>query len=835
MYVDERALSMLFEQCRKLIPLAESTETWRAGPYGRFLTTCDAATLAQLRRIWTAYLDTASFSSKQAKQFEQRFADGMKDMTKRVGPQGTTTAMRSAGPFAPHAYGLVIRQFDNYWSSGVTDNGTQGNKSQGQKRRLKVNPTFAFSIEGDKFAVHYGTDPLCGFHLAEAFVASKFSRPLERIPPHELVRSAKDQFSRWCTSMSKRLKSSNTSSSTFVIRMYAGDALSFCQALKYCEVTQSPVTPYNVAAWQLSTITFDDHYYGRNACAIAPLSFNVIDTSNVLDHLGLVNILVATAPLLRKTPSATLYTEALLKTGGDPSQAIFEHLCGDLPTMALLLGIVPSTFLSQFTTYSNVHEAMTTSKGSKQFRERFAWKAIGLGGPSTAHVVTPTPPQRLCFSPDDLAAFFFRVYHHMFADEDVTSRFELLSLSPERVSQVFQRSGILHYNRRSLVLLVHFVKTRVQTDWARTMKLFGDLALADKRLITGQHAWQELCCQLHLLGVYTAPWISDPSLWRSIPLGNGGPFRDWTPTSIPQVVTLVLVVPRAAIARLEPEFENAGTPVLQCDMHDGSRQNWFAVTSATFGTLRVSGAGEHRVGVIIEGDADATAGIGVGQPPWRTDAPLIITFSVLSSSVMDFALNTDATVGLALRPTMSVSVQFAGTLGFDLTVFRTPLANPERVFVLAQRPVVGTGTPTAGMAGHWEAKAGGVERATGTPDASRRSTDVHVQMDDAASTVRSFTVRIDITDPDAQAVLADVQTIPTVSSSSGSPRSLEACVRIGTHTRTVQFPLPVDMARAKLRIARRSSYIEVSHPTCLFAHVTLMCLVNADALFVVLV
>lgn len=484
MFVDQQTLSMLFEQCRKLIPLAESTEKWKAGPYGHFLTTCDAATLAQLRRIWTTYLDTASFSSKQAKRFEQRFTEGLKKM---LGRGGTTTASRSAGPLALHVREVVSRQFSSYWSSGIIDEGSAQGKGKGQrqKRRLAVNPTFAFSIDGDRFAVHYGTDPLSGFHLAEAFASGTFSRPHERIPPHEVVRVAKDQFSRWCTSMSKRLKGSNPSSSTFVIRMYAGDALSFCQALKYCEVTRSSVTPYDVAAWRLSTITLDDHYYGHNALSPAPLSFNVMDTSNILDHVGLVSILVVTAPLLRKTPSATLYTEGLIRTDDDPTQAILERVCGDLPTMALLLGIVPSTFISQFTTRSNVHETLTMSEGAKQYHERLAWKMVGLGGPSAQRDDAPTPPQHLYFSPKALAAFLFRIYRYMFADEDVQSQFQLLSLSPERMIRELRCSSVLHYNRRSFALLVHLMKTRVQTDWQRAMDLFEDLVLADGQFLTG--------------------------------------------------------------------------------------------------------------------------------------------------------------------------------------------------------------------------------------------------------------------------------------------------------------------------------------------------------------
>ena len=818
MFVDPTSLSILAEQCRKLVALAEDAITWRAGPYGHFLSTCDAGTLSELRRIWTAYLDTATLSPEEATRFKRCFVDGMEEMSRKR--KSGSTAARSAGPLASHAADVVSRQFNSYWSSGTTDGG------QGQERHLNVNPTFAFSLDGDEFAVHYATDPLCGFHHAEAFASDTCDLPYVGGPPPQLVRMAKDQFSRWCTSASKRLKDNNPSSPTFVIRMFAGDALMFCQALKHCEATRSAVTPYNVAAWRLSAITLDDDSYGRNAVSPAPLSFNVIDTSNIMDHVGLVNLFVVTAPLLRETSSATLYTEALLRKGDDPSQAILEHVCGDLSTMALLLGIIPSTFISRFTTRCNVYDNPPMGNGARQYHERLAWKAIGFGGPkaqrSQDDVSVPLQARGISFPPEVLAKFLFGVYVRMFSDEDVESRFQqpsffsLLNMFPTS-----RRSSVLHYNRRSFALLVHLITTRIQTDWLRAMQLFEKLVMGDSRLTTGQQAYQELCCQLHLLGVYTAEWISAKALQRLRLEYEGGAvalFRDWNQSRIPQVVTLVLVVPHHATAMLEGDFRDIGTPVLQCDMWDGPREHWFAVISATFGTLRVCGTGEHRAGVVVEGDVGVGAGVGADMDApavrslRRTGAPLIIAFSVPSGSVMDFGRNPEATVGLALRPTPSALATFANQLGSDLTMFRTKLRDAERVLVLSQPPVVGASANVSTGGGTGVGEDLSSEQAAITPDVTQgtSSNTIHVQMKDLFSAIESFTIRIDVTDPNAQAALAEKQTVPTVNSSSELSRSLDACLRIGTHTFSLRFPLPVDVARSKLRVARRSSYVEVS-------------------------
>ncbi|TFK74172.1 hypothetical protein BDN72DRAFT_893385 [Pluteus cervinus] len=57
----------------------------------------------------------------------------------------------------------------------------------------------------------------------------------------------------------------------------------------------------------------------------APLSFHVIDTSN---RIGLLNVLIGAAPLLSRTPSSALFTEAILSSASrfnnnSPSEAKF--------------------------------------------------------------------------------------------------------------------------------------------------------------------------------------------------------------------------------------------------------------------------------------------------------------------------------------------------------------------------------------------------------------------------------------------------------------------------------------------------------------------------------
>ncbi len=67
--------------------------------------------------------------------------------------------------------------------------------------------------------------------------------------------------------------------------------------------------------YHLEALILDGEDYASNGNA--PLLFNVIDTSNLLDHFGAINILVAASPLLENSISATLYTGALVKKQED--------------------------------------------------------------------------------------------------------------------------------------------------------------------------------------------------------------------------------------------------------------------------------------------------------------------------------------------------------------------------------------------------------------------------------------------------------------------------------------------------------------------------------------
>ena len=224
MMLDKDSLSLLIEQCRKLVPLAQDMETWKQGPYAHIVAMCDDATLFDIQRFWKLWLGTAEFNVQQTKRFTKNFQDGLKNV--RAGKQEyfVITSMRSAGPLAPVAMKAATDQFQRFWTSGVTDDGIQA-----AKPAKNVNPTFAFSASGDKVAVHYGTDPILGFHLEETLASSGCALSDESAAiVSKMVQAARHQFNAWCIAVIGRIQHTSASSASLVVRMYAGEALAFC-------------------------------------------------------------------------------------------------------------------------------------------------------------------------------------------------------------------------------------------------------------------------------------------------------------------------------------------------------------------------------------------------------------------------------------------------------------------------------------------------------------------------------------------------------------------------------------------------------------------------------
>ncbi|KAI5986911.1 hypothetical protein EDD15DRAFT_2174355 [Pisolithus albus] len=779
MMLDEASLSLLIKQCRKLVPLAESMDSWRQGPYSHVIAMCNSDTLSEIGRFWKLWLGTSDFNAKQTRRFRERFQNGMKKIVEPFENRRVVMSIRSAGPLAPVAMDAVAKQFERFWATGVTDDG-----SQNAKPANRVNPTFAFSTAfEDEFSVCCGTDPISGFHLAET-LASSGLEVCDETPSVilKIVQAARQQFSTWCKAVVHRIQNSSASPASFVVRMYAGEAFAFCRALRSVNNPGEHAlhSPLFSAQWKGTVVRLDDALYSASAPSPAPTSFDVIKTSTLLGFLGLQNLLIATTPLLRRSPSSTLHTKTLLSVADSPTEGILEQMCGDLSTMSLLLGVVPSTYVSRFTTRSNSAEILLLAVGNpfeSQHWESITWKRVDFGHD------TNSSQNALSFSPNQLTGRLFDIYMRMFSNEDIGKTMAAMSLGGPHASRRLQFLRTIPYTRCSFALLLAHIRARVHCDWDRVMEDLHTLLLQNRPLVPGSHFYQEMVTQLCLVG-FRPSWLS-PLTVQELRLEENPPiFRQWS--AVPEVVTVALVVPRHAITKVQSDLSDVGIPpYLQCETWTDFKHNTFACISVSFGRLEVSGQGQNKAAVIVE-DRRGIKGT----------SPLIVSFPVLSTCLM---VMTGGTVGLAVRSAIE-TMPISQKLGSGICLFKALLTDDRFVHVLSRAPTSGNDMAD--------------EVHPLVPptllDEIDQSHPIHVEMDVFNTPVRTLTAHVDIVNPAEQAALTSGCAI------TAERMSLDrAKLHIGEHQRIVSFPLPVDIANTKLRVARKSKYIEVVAPTVL--------------------
>src|SRR5258706_3623606 len=507
-------------------------------------------------------------------------------------------------------------------------------------------------------------------------------------------------------------------------------------------------------------LKLDGGDYASNSDTPAPFLYNIIDTSNLMDHVGPLNLLLVTQPLLSGNSSATLYTESLVEISKDAIQTFDDYLCGDLTTVSLFLDLTPSTFLSQFSTTSSGYEIMMdrisdsgSLLGRKGFQQRLAWKR-----PST--LVPDGDALSLIVEPSSLSRFLFSIYLKMFSNE----------------SPGFY--GLLHHTRTTFATLLKTVKLRLSpsTSWHLVMRHLLRLIETDRTLLIGLNNYQDFCCQMHLLNVYTISPLQDIAMHPLIrpSMIYQSHFRDWK--EAPTFVCLTLLVPRDRIQAVLDS--KPATPTLLCSIGEYSCSS-FSTLFGAFGTIQTVGDGSDMT-LLMQEDLDGLFGS---------------SSMIISCYVPTWILVVDpcATVTLAFSPNIA-TLCLVGQLGDQLAVYETKLIDKAHVFITQERP-----TPCGSANPGFVTARSTLERTT-TEDIIC----VSISFDSSGSRVIKFSRRIDIVDVDSRfalssgAYLKDEQSLPS-----------QITVKYGSHHQDFHFPFPVDGSSTRLRVARKTFYIEV--------------------------
>ncbi|KAJ7025759.1 hypothetical protein C8F04DRAFT_1127487 [Mycena alexandri] len=639
-------------QCKKLLDIGETLRAWDASAYGPFIKMGTQYTLDELRRHWALY------SGYHDLPVERRNASRT---AKDLG-----IGARSAGPLIDKATKVCEEQFLAYWKTGTTFS-----KTKDTATASFLNPTFVYSLVGEGCNVHYGTDPVAPFHLAALFGSGI------RASVTDLVKIVKAEFSRT------------------VLRFFASEATALCKALGGFDAT---------GALNLG-IFLNPAEYGS-----APSTFNVIDSSNLSDHIGLLNVLIATVPLLRSPAScgSVLYTESLTYHGKDATKEFAESLYADIHTVGALLNLAPTDYVGGFSSRSNTHELIAYMTGRQnQFHQTTTWKAPASGDRLASSGNQPLPP---VYDARQLGTLLYDIYHQLFEQED---SHHFWRLNQDNVANAVAASNIVHYIRESFVLFLKLVRKNLQIP----NHLWLD---ADKSLPMDSVNYQDLAAHLHLHGVHTIPFLHITE----------------------KKVRVILVVPRE-------KFVTLGTPILQCDTRGQWSHNQFTAVHAAFGTSRPRGR--------------------------KGSSPIVISFT-MSARLLTLERPEDTRICCSQ------------------TLFSANVMDADHVYILPQDPFPSPKPAAAQGNPNQIFEIGQVEP-------------VVVELDEECELISSLTSMVLVENTDAKHAFS-TGTMPEIS-------QLSPCVMrlaVGGRSQNLVYPIPINGMQNKLRLARKSLYIEVIVP-----------------------
>ena len=780
MYLDADSRSTLVSHSQKLASYS-SVDAWRSSPYGATIKIGTEHTFAELHRHWELYADFYHPSKLSRLRTLQAM---MKSKLTKASPDSTgfnITSSRSAGPLFARLLTnhLIGKQFERYWETGTTIT---------DKRMLATsthpNSTFFYSRAHEGFDIHYGTDPMIPFHHAPLLGNTK-----RTLAVGDLVESAKSQFHDWCsafrtaTSAPTQGRAGNARHAP-IVRFLLGEAIAVARALRdfpeQAGVQGCPFAAPKVSPWTTCVMKLDREEYADFG---APTRFNVIDTSNLSDHIGMLNMLLATTPLLAYSPSSVLHTETLLTHTSDPSTELESKLFASLSIIAALMDLAPVDALSGFTTRCNIHELITastlTSSDMRQHHQILTWRRPGSGDTSTYTSRGFRPP--ISLDTRQLAKLLHSIYVQPYKTEDPMY---LLTMDRGDLMGTIRQSTFTCPPREAIVVLLDFVRTHLhipKEQWPDVVRTFLDMRSEDAATsrFFDRLGDAEIHAQLYRYGLYTVPGLDQ------VRKPVTGPLSFWT--TIPPLIRVFLSVPRTHFAKLEGVSDRVPTPWLRCAIGTPHGEHIFQSVDAAFGKL-------------VDTRTAAKPDLAFHEEPdgHRKGSDLVFSF-VVPSRILVEGTPSAISVGVTVRPDPMVAHVLTPILGFTLCVFQAPFNDTDSVHLLPERPLRTNGQPAPGTVPSQKP----LPESQGL-DTIGRQQPVRVELDGTGKRVVSVAAKLEITNAAAQAAFAG-GAMPSISQC--SPCAIQ--VLLNSQTQTLAYPMPIVCSQRKVRLARKSSYIEV--------------------------
>jgi hypothetical protein len=494
-FIDRKTLSLIRTQAAKLVRHSKNMQAWIASGYSDVLSMVNSNTLKALRQCWLQYHSPASSS----KERRRGFIDGSRITYSSLFEQDNLIDLRrSFGVVASKSSSLAKLHAKQFCQSA-------SNYLPNLEPEMEfMNPLFAYPSGADNFAIHGHAHPMAGFHVASAICEVSTDSPhsemvvpgLDAVAAHGLSLM---QFTHWCESFRQFVRESRSrrSPKSLRIRLFVGDGLAFCCALNHLRTgVYSPALACYAQPWSGSSLLLDGpNYQSVGATDQAPLGFNVVDTSDLTDSVGLLNLLISVLPVLELSPSTVLWTDTtFIPDKGQTETSLLPTLLnGDVHVICLLLGIAPKACLTGCTTRAyeqDVPEPLTPP----EFYNRIAWTHV-TSGDSTAD-----SQQKLSCDPEELGTMLFEMYGKIFIHENKAYAADCM-----RYYQGKSRFPLPLYTRRGFAAFIAFIKSRVSADWPTVMNFLTSKLMATSTSNSDVSAFflQDLFLEFFLLGVHS--------------------------------------------------------------------------------------------------------------------------------------------------------------------------------------------------------------------------------------------------------------------------------------------------------------------------------------------
>lgn len=648
MMLEQDALYILRWHATRLCYYSQSLEMWHSSSCGKYIKFMDSKTLEGCRQMWDIYSTGPStrneFLDLQS-SLRHNIATAQELQAHYVGDAKSYNGIKAFAPMAEYAPEVMALRYTYYWHRGVTRISDPPSMGRSREECVHMNPMFV--TRQPSLVMHHGTDPYHSMHLATLFTPLKKDSPLRPVMEDDvdlLYNVAVSQFKEYAEAFRKKIDN-------ITIRVVNAEATAFCHSLHCCaSIGMSHTSGWYRSTWGLEPLVLDNVNPGD------PMAFDVIDTSNLADHVGCLNLISAASPLLKETHKSTLRVEtAIIRDGPGPEGGV-DILGGHFAAMSSVFGLGCMQYWTQTGNMPVFHEQTLQNlpksafKGNSIYcRTAIEWRHMGAGN-------------KIRMEPRELARLIAMMYIEMFGDENAKAR------TP-------RRHRYQQYSRASFVAAVGAIRKAVQvSDWGVVVEELLSLVMEDCTVDIRYK--EDLFLHLHLQGIHTDTRYT--GVISCINQVQPGLLSEWN--HIPSAICMTMVIPREKLALLESCFSLTSLVAQVClrtpNKHTKSTYDCFQSIQLAFGRVHTFGkrytetytvtVSSDKNGRDWEGTSDLIASAMI--PTWKLLEHPFLQFEAAFSI-------RDADTGNALKE------QF----GEDLIVFSDRL-DGNSIFLTQNRP-----------------------------------------------------------------------------------------------------------------------------------------------------